>query len=959
MTSAMAKATTSLTEQLGLNAAEIQRRRELSGLTDERLRHLARHEQTLHQAFTRALDAFYPLLQSQPDLAGFVADPQRVARQRAANEIHLRGLTSPVIDAGYVESRLRVGAMHHQMRVMPQAYLCSLAPLLDDAIQELLSSGATEDALTLLDRALFDAALALDAYGMRLDKEMRSGTAEARPEEIANAPSTVGASPTAQPQRMRERLSVGGSDARRRFLELDADRIARLARMRPTAAERLPTVLDEFYRFIRSNPEISKLVPDDAIETLRTQVRTFWLEMFGGDYSLPYAASRKRVGIVHERIGLSPSWYLAGVTRQARGLLGAIVAADPAQAAANASAFLRTLLFDLSFTIDAYMDCRADSVLRTDGYAVRLLATLTTGVAILDEHDRILTVNESMVGLLGVDPGMLHQMPIQAAMPLPELARLLTLLEQNPEERASMLARSAGRHLRLTAFRLSQEGSGTSAIVVDDVTELTRIGARIDVEASEEAALIAAVPDVLWSAELPHWTVLSMSHQARQILGRDQLQLLGRPDRFLAAIHDEDRDRFQQVFSRLAPGDTDELEHRLVRPDGTVIWAHTRANACRGDDDRILLAGATRDVDVLHKERDLRTRSIGQLAGGIAHELNNALTVVFGELQLFQMSPEAKDQADGLERSLNACRRMSRLTRHLLALAQRQVLHPQNLDLVAALRDLEPTVAAQLGSGCTVELVTPDVDCSIRIDRMQFENALVQLAANAGEAMPAGGRLRLVVSPAEDRWVGLEVIDDGVGMPAEVLARATEPFFSTHRGGARGLGLAMVQGFVAQSGGELAIDSAPGKGTRVSLRLPRSGIAAARPRRVGLPRQPTLLIVEDDPDIAFVVSRIASALGLRTISVSSAEQALALLGREPIDAMFSDIALGAGMDGIALADRVREGHPELPILLTSGYAEGLFEGDSTSLRHPFLAKPFTVERLHQVLAELLPAQRDG
>jgi len=192
-------------------------------------------------------------------------------------------------------------------------------------------------------------------------------------------------------------------------------------------------------------------------------------------------------------------------------------------------------------------------------------------------------------------------------------------------------------------------------------------------------------------------------------------------------------------------------------------------------------------------------------------------------------------------------------------------------------------------------------------------------------------------------------------MNDDVLARACEPFFST-RGGA-GLGLSMVQGFVAQSGGDLLVDSQPGRGTRVRLRLPRLAPSSRRPNRVGETTLPTLLVVEDDDHVRHIAVRIGNDVGFRVVAVGSAEQALQLLAGEPVDAVFSDILLGTGMTGVALAERLATSHPQLPVALTSGHAAGQFERSAVARRRPFLAKPYSLEDLRRTLSSLLPGAR--
>jgi PAS domain S-box-containing protein len=941
-----------LAAALAIDAAEIQRRLDAADLGQERLAELARHRAPLQQAFAHALDAFYPLLATQPELAALVQGPGQVERLRRSNERYLHGLLTPSFDDDYIESRLQVGATHHRLHVRPQAYLCAFGPLLDEPLHWLLEHGAFPAAMTLLDRALFDAGLALDAYGLRLEQDLRQPVVDAPVAAPTNRPTAASTGPMVHPgSRPMTRLAVDGVGDRRAFLALDQERLALLRTLEPVIAGALPAVLDDFYRFFTTHPQTARLVPAHAVPQLQQQVAAYWREFATGAFDRPYAASRMRVGMMHERIGLSPQWYLSGLARQVRGLLAAVVAARPDDASRCVRAFVRALLFDVSFVLDAYMDCRAETVLRTEGYSARLIASLTAGVAVLDAEHRIRSVNRSMLQLLGVDAALLPHMPITAALPLAELPPLLQRLAADPHSRPSTFGRRGGRALRLCAVHLDDGNGGDIALVVDDVTDLQRVGAALDRESQETDALVDAVPDMLWAIELPSWTVLSMSRQALALTGRRELSFVGRSDLLLACIAPADRERFQRAIEGIGDRTVD-LEHRLLHQDGGELWCHTRARAMAGRGDRTVVVGTTRDITAVRGERERRLQSIGQLAGGVAHELNNALTVVFGEIELLELAAGAHSSREGRDRALSACRRMTQLTGQLLAFAQRQLLQPRDHDLAALLREWQPQLRALLGPRVTVDWLVPDVDTTVRIDRNQLLVSLCQLFRNADDAMPDGGSLVLRLLPGDAAQAEIELVDSGHGMAPHVLARACEPFFST-RTGAAGLGLSTVLGFVNQSGGELSLDSTPGSGTRVRLRLPRALPSAPRPQRSGDRRQPTLLVVEDDVDVRRVVTRVAAMVGFRTVAASSGEQALAMLDQERVDAAFSDIMLGPGLDGVALAERIRARLPQLPIVLTSGYSAAHFQSRAERIRHHFLAKPFTVDQLHQTLSSLL------
>ncbi len=360
-----------------------------------------------------------------------------------------------------------------------------------------------------------------------------------------------------------------------------------------------------------------------------------------------------------------------------------------------------------------------------------------------------------------------------------------------------------------------------------------------------------------------------------------------------------------------------------------------------------------------------RLDAIGQLTGGIAHDFNNLLTVISGSLQLLEI--ECDDLPDASALIANALRSVGRgaeLTGKLLAFARRQRLSPRELAPQALLEDVGFMLQRTLGESVQLEIDCPDDLPSVFADAGQLDAALVNLALNARDAMPRGGRIDIVLREhrvaAEDpartlaagRYVMISVIDTGHGMTQDVLARAVDPFFTTKETGrGSGLGLSMVYGFVKQSGGHLQIESKLGYGTRIDLYLPatdggeRSTVAAD----VDLPTlgDETILVVEDEADVATIVSSFLRSLGYAVRIASSEAGALAILEKEPqIGLLFTDVMLGQGGNGIDLAREARARWPQLPVLLTSGYtdptqASGVDDGAGFDL----LRKPYRREQL--------------
>jgi PAS domain S-box-containing protein len=374
-----------------------------------------------------------------------------------------------------------------------------------------------------------------------------------------------------------------------------------------------------------------------------------------------------------------------------------------------------------------------------------------------------------------------------------------------------------------------------------------------------------------------------------------------------------------------------------------------------------------------------RLESVGQLTGGIAHDFNNLLTVIQGNLQVLQDLPgHAEDPARALiEAATRAARRGAELTGKLLAFSRRQVLKPTEVDVAVLLDSLSNMLYRTLDQRIRIEVETAGAPV-VRADPGQLESALLNIAINARDAMPDGGvltfacatvpvlpeALRADLDPearADVPFATLSVRDSGCGMTDAVRERAFEPFFTTKgMGRGTGLGLSTVYGFVKQSRGTVALTSTPGDGTTVTLYIP---IARPSPRSEHAPAAPTaapppglrVLLVEDDAEVRRVVETFLAALECRVTACANAEEALPLIVPEArFDLLLSDISLGPGMRGTALAQQAQQALPGLRILLMSGFSQELLDADSVAPpTWELLHKPFGREELTAALARLV------
>jgi signal transduction histidine kinase/CheY-like chemotaxis protein len=381
-----------------------------------------------------------------------------------------------------------------------------------------------------------------------------------------------------------------------------------------------------------------------------------------------------------------------------------------------------------------------------------------------------------------------------------------------------------------------------------------------------------------------------------------------------------------------------------------------------------------------HLRSAQRMQAIGQLSGGIAHDFNNLLAVVLGNLELASARLEAGHPIrDRLDRAVWAAKRGAALTHQLLAFARRQPLMAKPTDLAAMLGEMADLLRRTLGEQIELKILTEAGLTEAGLwpamaDPAQVESAVLNLAINARDAMPQGGRLTIAVANAAiDRpsatpdlaagdYVVIAVTDTGTGMAPDVAARAFEPFFTTKAAGkGTGLGLAMVFGLAKQSGGHAQIESAPGKGTTVRVFLPRAAQQSPAPGEAGaaggtVPRgSGRVLIVEDEPGVRDILAAILNDLGYSVLTARDGAAALRALEAEAgsVDLALIDVVLPGGMSGREVAQRLAERHPGVRTLFMSGYSEEAVQDATPGETVALIGKPFDRERLARLVAEAL------
>jgi signal transduction histidine kinase/ActR/RegA family two-component response regulator len=423
-----------------------------------------------------------------------------------------------------------------------------------------------------------------------------------------------------------------------------------------------------------------------------------------------------------------------------------------------------------------------------------------------------------------------------------------------------------------------------------------------------------------------------------------------------------------------------ELDRRVDERTEALDQANARLEAINADlQRRVDVEAAARQEAQTLLFQSQKLEAIGQLTGGIAHDFNNLLTVITGSIEFLRQANDAARRDRLLHRIEEAAWRGADLTRRLLAFGRRQPLHPDRVELGVQAAGLIELLRHTLREDIDIDLrFDPDV-WPVEADVGALELALLNLAVNARDAMPASGRIVLAahnlslndgtpsrLGLAKGDYVEISVTDTGSGMPPDVLDRVFEPFFTTKQvGKGTGLGLAQVYGFAKQSGGTAWVESQPGKGTSVHILLPRSwrermaeAAPASTPDRRALEQTGgiSVLVVEDDEAVASVVVDMLSQLGCHPVHVESVAGALGVLsGDHRVDLVFTDVLLPGGGSGLDLAREISRRELNVPVILTSGYGGGV-TARLAAANLPFLRKPYRVEALKAVIDDALRMQ---
>ncbi|WP_051481918.1 hybrid sensor histidine kinase/response regulator [Paraburkholderia nodosa] len=531
------------------------------------------------------------------------------------------------------------------------------------------------------------------------------------------------------------------------------------------------------------------------------------------------------------------------------------------------------------------------------------------------------------------------------------------------------------------------------AKIVRDVTD-KRLAHEAVLESERKfRLLVQGVTDYALFMLSPEGIVTNWNPGATRIKGYEANEIIGSHFRRFYTPEDAANGLPERGLETAAREGRFEMEGWRVRKDGSRFWANVVIDAIRDEDGKLMgFAKITRDVserkaaeEQLEKARGAllqaqKMEAIGKLTGGVAHDFNNVLQVLRGNLELLERR-HGRDSwsRERLEKAIDAVEQGANLASRLLAFGRRQALQPAVVNLAVMLRNMDDLLRRAIGETIHVETVVGGGLWNTLVDPNHLENVVLNLAINSRDAMPRGGKLTLEVSNAtldghykalpedvrEGQYVLLAISDTGTGMPREVLERAFEPYFSTKpEGEGTGLGLSMAYGFVKQSGGHMRIYSEVSHGTTVKIYLPRSTEEVIETEASHAPviagGSESILVVEDDRRVQSTVVETLGELGYTVLKADDAKGAMAIVKSGiKIDLLFSDVVMPGPMRSTEMAKLATRAIPDLKVLFTSGYTQNaIVHGGRLDPGVHLLSKPYSREQLAAKIRQMLGRKKE-
>jgi PAS domain S-box-containing protein len=619
-----------------------------------------------------------------------------------------------------------------------------------------------------------------------------------------------------------------------------------------------------------------------------------------------------------------------------------------------------------------------------------ILESAAAAILAIDDRGLIKAVNPAAERMFGYTSGEMLGRNVSMLMPEPYRTQHDQYMERylrTGEKRIIGIGREVeGQrkdgtifplHLAVGEFKVSGERFFSG--IITDLSAHARLQAEIDRQSLLFQAVFDHVPEAL-VISAPEGPIVLINPAAERMFGYSTREASGLD--WSALFHEQpDKKQLEKDLASRRDVRSIAISTALRRKDGSKFPAQGHIAVIRAaDETQMTVVSLFRDMteEMKRREGSLRLQkleAIGQLTGGIAHDFNNLLTIISGNLELLEGSISNVQEQELLSRAARAADSGARLTRRLLTFARRRQLAPEIINLNAQVRSMSEILRRTLGD--TIDLRTSFAKdlWLVRADTGEIESAVINLAINARDAMPNGGKLSIRTSNVilERDEVGFEgplvagdyvrisVSDNGIGMSKAVLSRVFEPFFTTKSPGrGTGLGLSTIYGFIKQSGGNITIYSEPDAGTTVNLYFPRcldDGGAAASVAAAPLEERGNgerILVVEDNGDVRELTVQRLHRLGYEVVEFATGVAARdALKGGLEIDLVFSDIMMPGGLTGVDLGKWVSEHRSALPVILTTGFADEATDIASIADAWPILRKPYTQGDLADVIRKTL------
>ena len=634
-----------------------------------------------------------------------------------------------------------------------------------------------------------------------------------------------------------------------------------------------------------------------------------------------------------------------------------------------------------------------------------LIEQMQEGAVTLSTDGIVLYANQRLAAITGICRELLIGSQVDRFFEGPDhgaFHRMLAGTRDGTGGGELMLRTVDGSHvpINVSLVNLTVE-PGMPRVVCGVITDLTHNRRRNHELADANAQLAAEIEDrriaednlqlALDAADMGNWILDLKTDGVRRSLRHDQIfgypELLSEWTLELALAHfvPEDRDAVTMAFTLARKDEPLDFEAKIKRAgDGAIRWLHVKGRTFHSNGAPARIIGVVTDVtDRRQIEEQLRQsqkmEAVGQLTGGLAHDFNNLLTAITGSLELLQ-TRMAQGRHSEVSRYVvaaqEASKRAAALTHRLLAFSRQQTLDPKATNVNRLVQGMEELIRRTIGPAVALEVALASGPWNTLVDPNQLENALLNLAINARDAMQDGGRLtietanrRLNQRSAQQhdlpagQYVSLCVSDTGTGMTSDVIARVFDPFFTTKPLGAgTGLGLSMIYGFARQSGGQVRIYSEVGQGTMACIYLPRfHGHEAGAGENTELESVPcaeqgeTVLVIDDDPTVRMLVTDTLKDFGYNALEVADGQAGLKVLQSDiQIDLLITDVGLPGGLNGRLVAEAGRAARPGLKVLFITGYAENaVFNHGHLDSRMHVLTKPFSIAGLARQIRELV------